>query len=134
MRQRALDTAFVVTDLEEGNSDTLQHGAETTAAYRTLLAGLPARHVNRILDNVRHDSGMYAQLQAEVCARAALLVTCEERLAHYGAVVPPAGVCKQCVKWRSGFTLHVLETRLQLQRLHRLDNKTQWKTIGWRRT
>ena len=79
MRQRALDTAFVVTDLEEGNSDTLQHGAETTAAYRTLLAGLPrARHVNRILDNVRHDSGVYAQLQAEVCARAALLVTCED--------------------------------------------------------
>ena len=133
MRQRALDTAFVVTDLEDGNSDTLRHGAKTAAAYRTLVAGLPARHVNRI-DDVRQESGVYAQLQAEVCARAALLVTCEERLAQYGAVVPPAGVCKQCVKLRSGFTLHVLETRLQLQRLHRLENKTQWKTVGWRRT
>ena len=129
MRQRALNTAFVVTDLEEGNSDTLQHGAKTAAAYRTLVAGLPARHMDGI-DDVRQNSGVYAQVQAEVCARAALLVTCEERLVQYGAVVPPGGVCKQCVKWRSGFTLHVLERRLRLQRL---NEKTQWKTVGWRR-
>ncbi len=132
MRQRDLHKAFVVTDLEDGNSMSFNHGAQTTAAYRTLVTALPARHVN-LIDRVRQNSGVYAQLQAEVCARAALLVTCEERLAHYGAVVPPAATCKRCVKWKSGFTLHVLQTRLQLQRLHMLHNMTRWQTVAWRR-
>lgn len=109
----------IVSDIFAGTSDTLSHGAAHAEARRVLLAKLPLSRIQHAF-TIINDTGMRGILELQVCARAAVVMTCGMRgLMHkLGVEGPPnqtASTCLECVKSNSGFTRHLIETRSRLQ-------------------
>jgi hypothetical protein len=109
----------IVSDIFAGTSDTLHHGEAQAEARRVLLAKLPLSRIQHDFA-VINDTGMRGIFELQVCARAALVMTCGEHslMRRLGVRGPPnqtASTCLECVKATSGFTRHLIETRSSLR-------------------
>ena len=107
----------LLTDLYPGNSVTFQHEAEKRglvgrfeSALRILQDRLPLGPTNAQAEQWRavNDSGLRGMLELEVCARARLLVTCNEALVNESLAAGNQPRCAKCAKPNSGFTERVV--------------------------
>ena len=69
-----------------------------------------------------NDSGLRSMLELEVCARARLLVTCNEALVNESLAAGNQPRCAKCAKPRSGFTERVVA----LHKARGEGNRTAW--------
>ena len=107
----------LLTDLYPGNSVTFQHAARSAglvgrfeSALRILEDRLPLGPTNAQAEQWRavNDSGLRSMLELEVCARARLLVTCNEALVNESLAAGNQPRCAKCAKLSSGFTERVV--------------------------
>lgn len=116
---RLSDEAVVlVTDLYPNNSVTFEYDAEKRglvgrfeSALRILQDRLPLGPANAQAEQWRavNDSGLRSMIELEVCARARLLVTCNEALVNESLAAGNQPGCAKCAKLNSGFTERVIE-------------------------
>jgi hypothetical protein len=110
---RLSEAVVLLTDLYPGNSVTFQHAARSAglvgrfeSALRILQDRLPLGPTNAQAEQWRavNDSGLRSMLELEVCARARLLVTCNEALVNESLAAGNQPRCAKCAKLSSGFT------------------------------
>eukprot|EP00967_Tisochrysis_lutea_P098306 scaffold145067_cov37-Tisochrysis_lutea.AAC.1 len=112
---------LAISDIFSGTSDTVRQGASQASARRILLQQLPISPIQHVLAST-NDTGLRGILELQVCARALLVMTCgSRRMMAKGGVEPPPrsteAECFRCVKTNSGFTRHLIDTRLRLQHM-----------------
>jgi hypothetical protein len=109
----------IVSDIFAGTSDTFHQGAAQAEARRVLQAKLPLSRLQNDF-SIINDTGMRGMFELQVCARAAVVMTCGTRklMSKLRVEGPPnqtVSVCPDCVKSNSGFTRHLIETRAKLR-------------------
>ena len=128
---RLSEAVVLLTDLYPGNSVTFQHAARSAglvgrfeSALRILQDRLPLGPTNAQAEQWRavNDSGLRSMLELEVCARARLLVTCNEALVNESLAAGNQPRCTKCAKLRSGFTERVVA----LHKARGEGNRTAW--------
>ena len=109
---RLSEAVVLLTDLYPGNSGTFAHASDPAhkSALRILEDRLPLGPANAQAKQWRavNDSGLRSMLELEVCARARLLVTCNEALVNESLAAGNQPRCTKCAKLRSGFTERVV--------------------------
>ena len=116
----------LLTDLYPGNSGTFAKASDPAhkSALRILEDRLPLGPANAQAKQWRavNDSGLRSMLELEVCARARLLVTCNEALVNESLTAGNQPRCTKCAKLRSGFTERVVA----LHKARGEGNRTAW--------
>ena len=128
---RLSEAVVLLTDLYPGNSVTFEHAARSAglvgrfeSALRILQDRLPLGPTNAQAEQWRavNDSGLRGMLELEVCARARLLVTCNEALVNESLAAGNQPRCAKCAKPNSGFTERVVA----LHKARGEGNRTAW--------
>ena len=123
---RLSEAVVLLTDLYPGNSGTFAKASDPAhkSALRILEDRLPLGPANAQAEKWRavNDSGLRSMLELEVCARARLLVTCNEALVNESLAAGNQPRCAKCAKPRSGFTERVVA----LHKARGEGNKTAW--------
>ena len=105
---RLSEAVVLLTDLYPGNSGTFANANDPAhkSALRILEDRLPLGPANAQAKQWRavNDSGLRSMLELEVCARARLLVTCNEALVNESLAAGNQPRCAKCAKLSSGFT------------------------------
>ena len=105
---RLSEAVVLLTDLYPGNSGTFAKASDPAhkSALRILEDRLPLGPANAQAKQWRavNDSGLRSMLELEVCARARLLVTCNEALVNESLAAGNQPRCAKCAKMSSGFT------------------------------
>ena len=109
---RLSEAVVLLTDLYPGNSGTFAKASDPAhkSALRILEERLPLGPANAQAEKWRavNDSGLRSMLELEVCARARLLVTCNEALVNESLAAGNQPRCTKCAKLSSGFTERVV--------------------------
>ena len=109
---RLSEAVVLLTDLYPGNSGTFAKASDPAhkSALRILEDRLPLGPANAQAEKWRavNDSGLRSMLELEVCARARLLVTCNEALVNESLAAGNQPRCAKCAKLSSGFTERVV--------------------------
>ena len=121
---RLSEAVVLLTDLYPGNSGTFKQKPAHKSALRILEERLPLGPANAQAEKWRavNDSGLRSMLELEVCARARLLVTCNEALVNESLAAGNQPRCAKCAKLRSGFTERVVA----LHKARGEGNRTAW--------
>ena len=123
---RLSEAVVLLTDLYPGNSGTFAKASDPAhkSALRILEDRLPLGPANAQAKQWRavNDSGLRSMLELEVCARARLLVTCNEALVNGSLADGNQPRCAKCAKLRSGFTERVVA----LHKARGEGNRTAW--------
>ena len=121
---RLSEAVVLLTDLYPGNSGTFKQKPAHKSALRILEERLPLGPANAQAEKWRavNDSGLRSMLELEVCARARLLVTCNEALVNESLAAGNQPRCTKCAKLRSGFTERVVA----LHKARGEGNRTAW--------
>ena len=121
---RLSEAVVLLTDLYPGNSGTFKQKPAHKSALRILEDRLPLGPANAQAKQWRavNDSGLRSMLELEVCARARLLVTCNEALVNESLAAGNQPRCAKCAKLRSGFTERVVA----LHKARGDGNRTAW--------
>ena len=121
---RLSEAVVLLTDLYPGNSGTFHREAAHESALRILQERLPLGPAKAQVEQWRavNDSGLRGMLELEVCARARLLVTCNEALVNESLAAGNQPRCTKCAKLRSGFTERVVA----LHKARGEGNRTAW--------
>ena len=121
---RLSEAVVLLTDLYPGNSGTFKQKPAHKSALRILQERLPLGPANAQAEKWRavNDSGLRSMLELEVCARARLLVTCNEALVNESLADGNQPRCAKCAKLRSGFTERVVA----LHKARGEGNRTAW--------
>ena len=121
---RLSEAVVLLTDLYPGNSGTFKQKPAHKSALRILEERLPLGPTNAQAEKWRavNDSGLRSMLELEVCARARLLVTCNEALVNESLAAGNQPRCTKCAKLRSGFTERVVA----LHKARGEGNRTAW--------
>ena len=123
---RLSEAVVLLTDLYPGNSGTFANAGDAAhkSALRILEDRLPLGPANAQAKQWRavNDSGLRSMLELEVCARARLLVTCNEALVNESLAAGNQPRCTKCAKPRSGFTERVVA----LHKARGEGNRTAW--------
>ena len=121
---RLSEAVVLLTDLYPGNSGTFKQKPAHKSALRILEERLPLGPTNAQAEKWRavNDSGLRSMLELEVCARARLLVTCNEALVNESLAAGNQPRCTKCAKPRSGFTERVVA----LHKARGEGNRTAW--------
>ena len=121
---RLSEAVVLLTDLYPGNSGTFKQKPAHKSALRILQERLPLGPANAQAEKWRavNDSGLRSMLELEVCARARLLVTCNEALVNESLAAGNQPRCAKCAKLRSGFTERVVA----LHKARGEGNRTAW--------
>ena len=123
---RLSEAVVLLTDLYPGNSGTFAKASDPAhkSALRILEERLPLGPANAQAEKWRavNDSGLRSMLELEVCARARLLVTCNEALVNESLAAGNQPRCAKCAKLRSGFTERVVA----LHKARGEGNRTAW--------
>ena len=121
---RLSEAVVLLTDLYPGNSGTFKQKPAHKSALRILEDRLPLGPANAQAKQWRavNDSGLRSMLELEVCARARLLVTCNEALVNESLAAGNQPRCAKCAKLRSGFTERVVA----LHKARGEGNRTAW--------
>ena len=121
---RLSEAVVLLTDLYPGNSGTFKQKPAHKSALRILEERLPLGPANAQAEKWRavNDSGLRSMLELEVCARARLLVTCNEALVNESLAAGNQPRCTKCAKPRSGFTERVVA----LHKARGEGNRTAW--------
>ena len=121
---RLSEAVVLLTDLYPGNSGTFKQKPAHKSALRILEDRLPLGPANAQAEKWRavNDSGLRSMLELEVCARARLLVTCNEALVNESLAAGNQPRCAKCAKLRSGFTERVVA----LHKARGEGNRTAW--------
>ena len=123
---RLSEAVVLLTDLYPGNSGTFAKASDQAhkSALRILEDRLPLGPANAQAKQWRavNDSGLRSMLELEVCARARLLVTCNEALVNESLAAGNQPRCTKCAKPRSGFTERVVA----LHKARGEGNRTAW--------
>ena len=121
---RLSEAVVLLTDLYPGNSGTFKQKPAHKSALRILEDRLPLGPANAQAKQWRavNDSGLRSMLELEVCARARLLVTCNEALVNESLAAGNQPRCAKCAKPRSGFTERVVA----LHKARGEGNRTAW--------
>ena len=123
---RLAEAVVLLTDLYPGNSGTFANANDPAhkSALRILEDRLPLGPANAQAKQWRavNDSGLRSMLELEVCARARLLVTCNEALVNESLAAGNQPRCTKCAKLRSGFTERVVA----LHKARGEGNRTAW--------
>ena len=121
---RLSEAVVLLTDLYPGNSGTFKQKPAHKSALRILQERLPLGPANAQAEKWRavNDSGLRSMLELEVCARARLLVTCNEALVNESLAAGNQPRCTKCAKLRSGFTERVVA----LHKARGEGNRTAW--------
>ncbi len=121
---RLSEAVVLLTDLYPGNSGTFKQKPAHKSALRILEDRLPLGPANAQAKQWRavNDSGLRSMLELEVCARARLLVTCNEALVNESLAAGNQPRCTKCAKPRSGFTERVVA----LHKARGEGNRTAW--------
>ena len=123
---RLAEAVVLLTDLYPGNSGTFANANDPAhkSALRILEDRLPLGPANAQAKQWRavNDSGLRSMLELEVCARARLLVTCNEALVNESLAAGNQPRCTKCAKPGSGFTERVVA----LHKARGEGNRTAW--------
>ena len=121
---RLSEAVVLLTDLYPGNSGTFHREAAHESALRILQDRLPLGPTNAQAEQWRavNDSGLRGMLELEVCARARLLVTCNEALVNESLAAGNQPRRAKCAKLSSGFTERVVA----LNKARGEGNRTAW--------
>ena len=121
---RLSEAVVLLTDLYPGNSGTFKQKPAHKSALRILEERLPLGPANAQAEKWRavNDSGLRSMLELEVCARARLLVTCNEALVNESLAAGNQPRCTKCAKPGSGFTERVVA----LHKARGEGNRTAW--------
>ena len=123
---RLAEAVVLLTDLYPGNSGTFANANDPAhkSALRILEDRLPLGPANAQAKQWRavNDSGLRSMLELEVCARARLLVTCNEALVNESLAAGNQPRCAKCAKPNSGFTERVVA----LHKARGEGNRTAW--------
>ena len=121
---RLSEAVVLLTDLYPGNSGTFKQKPAHKSALRILEDRLPLGPANAQAKQWRavNDSGLRSMLELEVCARARLLVTCNEALVNESLAAGNQPRCAKCARLQSGFTDRVVA----LHKARGEGNRTAW--------
>ena len=121
---RLSEAVVLLTDLYPGNSGTFKQKPAHKSALRILQERLPLGPANAQAKQWRavNDSGLRSMLELEVCARARLLVTCNEALVNESLAAGNQPRCAKCARLQSGFTDRVVA----LHKARGEGNRTAW--------
>ena len=110
MEAAGLRSAVLMTDLYGGSDTMPTAGLKQAQRALEVLEGISGvtRPLHKIAARQQTDGGAAAQVELNVCARAALLITCTGAL-------PGAQYCTKCARAYSSFVSRLLAVRAELR-------------------